>query len=138
MRKISALAAAAISAFIALPAAAQTSTIGQTIFQDRCAACHGAEGKGDGLVAELFRQAPKNLAILAKENGGEFPFERVYFSIDGRLKIQAHGDSNMPIWGEYFMEEALDDQTINPKNAAEVVDGRILSVVYYIQSLQVK
>lgn len=138
MRTIALAAAVAISAFATLPAWAQTSTIGQTIFETRCAVCHGPEGKGDGLVAELFRQPPKNLATLAKDNGGEFPFERVYFSIDGRAKIQAHGDSNMPIWGEYFMEEALDDQTINPKNAAQVVDGRILSVVYYVQSLQAK
>lgn len=126
------------AAFLAAPAFAQDVELGKEIYQSRCAVCHGAEGKGDGVVGELFRQRPKNLALLAKDNGGVFPVERVYQSIDGRNRIAAHGDTNMPVWGEYFMVDALADQRIDPKAARDLVAGRIWSVVYYVQGLQSK
>lgn len=121
-----------------LPAAAQDVDLGKSIYQSRCAVCHGVEGKGDGVVGVLFQQRPKDLALLAKDNGGIFPFERVYQSIDGRQRIPAHGETNMPVWGEYFMVDALSDQRIDPKAARDIVAGRISSVVYYVQSLQAK
>lgn len=126
------LALASVSA----PAAAQDVELGKSIYESRCAVCHGAAGKGDGIVGALFQQPPKSLALLAKENGGVFPFERVYQSIDGRQRIAGHGETNMPVWGEYFMADALADQRIDPKAARDIVAGRISSVVYYVQSLQ--
>ena len=128
----------AATGMVTLPALAQDVSVGKEIFQDRCAVCHGAEGKGDGLVGELFQHRPKNLTLLAKENGGVFPLEKVYQAIDGRSKIAGHGGSNMPIWGEYFMVDALADQRIDPKAARDIVAGRIYAVVYYLQSIQSK
>lgn len=128
----------AVATMLAMPASAQEMSRGQEIYMERCAACHGAEGKGDGLVGELFRQKPKDLALLAKENGGTFPTDRVYQSIDGRARIAAHGDTNMPVWGEYFMVEALADQRIDPKAARDVVAGRIYAVIHYLETLQSK
>ena len=115
---------------------AQDASLGQEIFQDRCAVCHGDLGKGDGLVAELFDRKPEDLTLLAQEQAGEFPFERVFQSIDGRTEITGHGKSKMPIWGEFFMESALADRGVNPKDARAVTEGRILAVVYYLQSIQ--
>jgi len=120
------------------PSVAQEVSLGKEIFQQRCSACHGPEGKGDSPVAELFKQRPKDLTLLSKENAGEFPFERVVQSVDGRSKIVAHGDSNMPIWGEYFMVQALADGRIDPKAARDIVAGRILSLAYYLQSIQAR
>lgn len=120
----------------ASPALAQQEMTGKLIFQDHCAVCHGESGAGDGLVAELFDKKPKNLTLLAKENNGDFPFDRVYQSIDGRLELRAHGFSRMPIWGDFFLEEALTDRGHHPMDARTMAAGRILAVVYYLQTLQ--
>jgi mono/diheme cytochrome c family protein len=122
--------------FAASSAAAQETELGKEIYLDRCSVCHGAEGGGDGLVGELLERRPKNLRLLAKDNGGVFPFDAVYQAIDGRSRIAGHGNPDMPIWGEYFMDRALEDRAVNPKDARAVVEGRILSVVYYLQSIQ--
>jgi hypothetical protein len=42
----------------------------------------------------------------------------------------------MPIWGDLFLEEAL-PATVHPGVSAEdVVQGRILALTYYLQSIQ--
>ena len=87
-------------------------------------------------MAELFEQRPRNLRSLAKDNNGVFPFSEVYQAINGRRDIRGHGSSEMPIWGDLFSEEAL-PMTIHPGvSAEELVQGRILSLVYYLQSIQ--
>lgn len=115
---------------------AQDELIGKMIYDDRCAVCHGEGGAGDGLVAELFDQKPKNLSNLASLNNGVFPFESVYQGIDGRREVRAHGYSRMPIWGDFFMEQALTDKGHHPRDARAMAEGRILAVVYYLQTLQ--
>ncbi|SHG92790.1 cytochrome c [Marivita hallyeonensis] len=130
------LAAAVFGTLAALPAFAQDTGYGQALFQSNCSVCHGPTGAGDGPVAELFSQRPSNLQHLAKENNNTFPFSEVYQSINGRRDITAHGNSEMPIWGNYFLEDAL-PQTFHPGVTAEdIVQGRILALVYYLQSVQ--
>jgi len=124
------------AALFGASAMAQESSVGQEIFIDRCAVCHGETGAGDGLVGELFDRKPKNLTLLEKENNGAFPFSEVYQSIDGRREIAGHGNSKMPVWGEYFMEDAITSRAIDPKDAKVVTQGRILAVVYFLQSIQ--
>lgn len=117
-------------------AQAQDAGFGKAAYDRNCAVCHGPDGAGDGMVAELFSQKPRNLRTLAAANNGAFPFSEVYQSIDGRRDIQGHGSSEMPIWGEYFEADAL-PKTIHPGvDADEIVQGRILSLVYYLQSIQ--
>lgn len=117
-------------------AAAQGTIFGKASYDRNCAVCHGPEGAGDGTVAELFEVKPRNLKTLAAENNGAFPFSEVYQAINGRRNIQGHGASEMPIWGDYFLAEAL-PKTIHPGvDAEEIVQGRILSLVYYLQSIQ--
>ena len=36
--------------------------VGAELFQQNCAGCHGAEGKGDGWVANIFLRKPKDLS----------------------------------------------------------------------------
>ena len=129
-----------IVSFVALfnGASAQESALGAEEFTDRCAICHGETGDGSGVVGELFAQKPKNLRILARENGGTFPLDTVIRAIDGRETISAHGTSEMPIWGEYLMVDTLEDRGINPKDARSIVNGRILTLTHYIQMLQVE
>ncbi len=134
---MSAAAIPALAASLAaMPAGAQDADLGNEIFVDRCAVCHGAEGGGDGVVGELLERRPKNLRLLAKDSGGTFPADLVAQVIDGRTTIPGHGGPDMPIWGEYFMTQALEEHGINPKDARLLVDGRIGSVVLFLESIQ--
>lgn len=128
--------AVAGTAFLAVPALAQSTDYSESLFQKNCAVCHGPTGHGDGPVAELFAQKPRNLSLLAKENNGAFPFSEVYQAIDGRREIRGHGNTEMPIWGDFFEKDAL-EKTFHPGvDAAELVQSRILALVYFIQSIQ--
>lgn len=125
-----------LAGLTAVPASAQEIAIGRDSFGRSCAACHGPDGAGDGPVGALLAQPPANLRKLAERNNGAFPFSQVYQSIDGRRNITAHGQSDMPIWGDIFAVEAL-PKTVHPGvSADEIVQGRILALVYYIQSIQ--
>ena len=115
---------------------AQEAVLGKKEFEERCSVCHGVTGGGDGTVGELFAIKPKNLRVLAKENGGIFPFDEVRAAIDGRRRVIAHGSSEMPIWGDYLMEEALEGRFIRPNDARLVVEARISALTQYIHSLQ--
>jgi hypothetical protein len=55
----------------------------------------------------------------------------VYRVIDGREGIRGHGTRDMPIWGTVFIEQ--EDGTIARESRAL---GRILSLLYYVQSIQ--
>ena len=108
-------------------------TNGQREYQQYCSVCHGKEGKGDGPMANLLKKQPPNLTQLTKKNNGQYPFWRVYRTIDGRDEVMAHGSRTMPIWGAHFLVQEggkpLDDN---------LVLGRILSLVYYLESIQQK
>jgi mono/diheme cytochrome c family protein len=109
----------------------EVSTAGQNVFNQNCAVCHGREGKGDGVAASMLTVKPADLTQIAKKNGGEFPFWKIYGVIDGRQDVKAHGTRDMPIWGEEFRLQA------GTSVAAESqVRGRILELVYYLQSIQ--
>lgn len=117
---------------------AQDASFGANIYKDYCVVCHGESGAGDGMVGVLFAQPPADLRLLARNNNGVFPAAQVIEAIYGRRSIQAHGQTEMPIWGTYFMTQALESPTIDPKDAAMITQGRVLSVVSYLESLQLE
>lgn len=135
MLKISSIAAALIAANTAT---AQDSVyvLGKSAFGAHCAVCHGEDANGAGDIAELFRTPPSDLTQLASTNGGAFPFSEVYTTIAGGMGERAHGDSKMPIWGDFFLADSLDDRGVNASDAEHIVQGRILSLVYYLESIQ--
>lgn len=113
-----------------------TVTLGKMEFQNHCAVCHGLDGKGDGPMAGLLNQPPADLTQIAKNNDGKFPVLDVYQAIDGRRGLRAHGTTDMPIWGNRYRVMAEESLVPHEINYEQVVHGRILSLVYYIQSLQ--
>jgi mono/diheme cytochrome c family protein len=137
---------AALALFMMSSVAAEEETIGSDEYRISCLSCHGVGGRGDGPLARFLTVPPSDLTILAKSNGGQypelkpgaFPFLRVFQVIDGRAIVEAHGDRAMPVWGNRY----LVDQPIGPHEGAcagmyeTVVRGRILELVYYIQSIQ--
>jgi len=111
----------------------EVSTAGKIVYDKNCAVCHGRQAKGDGGAVSVLTVKPADLTQIAKKNGGEFPFWKVYGIIDGRNDINAHGSREMPIWGEEFRIQASSSPT-----AESEVRGRILELVYYLQSIQEK
>lgn len=69
MRQIAVIAA---SALLALAVAAKAQAAGgdakqqaQEVFNNRCSACHGAQGKGDGVASKSLTPAPRNFVDTA-------------------------------------------------------------------------
>jgi mono/diheme cytochrome c family protein len=110
----------------------RTAAAGKQVFMDNCAVCHGADGRGAGIVAGHLAEVPTNLTTLSANNGGNFPFPQIYETIDGRRQIGAHGSREMPIWGAAFRQ----DTTSAGGMREAVVRGRILELIVYIQSIQ--
>ena len=136
------VAASVLAVFPATSGWAQSSlqsalSLGKASYAANCAACHGDDATGGGSYSQYLNVEPIDLTALSQNAGGVFPFSEVYQLIDGTKMARTHGDfTSMPVWGNYFMEDTLADRGINANDAAHVVQGRILSLVYYLQSLQ--
>jgi mono/diheme cytochrome c family protein len=102
---------------------------GAGLFRTYCASCHGVGGRGDGPVAGQLRQLPPDLTTFTKRNGGVFPSERVRQIIDGRGP-GAHGDRDMPVWGDAFR--------VRSGLAPEAVEARIAAIVRFLQGIQAR
>ena len=131
-------AALAVSAFCSAGAVAQDLMLAEATYRDNCAACHGLDATGAGPAADILTVKPSNLTMLTQNNDGIYPFGRVYQVIDGRIPVAGHGTTDMPIWGNYFRTEALPATRHPGIDAEEVVQGRILGLVYYLQTLQAR
>jgi mono/diheme cytochrome c family protein len=96
---------------------------GAYVFRTYCAACHGAEGRGDGPLAEQLRYRPADLTALARRNGGEFPTDLVVRIVDGRKPVKGHGGPDMPVWGDAFRNvDASFDEAAAQEKIRAVVD----------------
>ena len=106
---------------------------GKREFQRSCAACHGSAAKGDGPSAGALNVKPADLTQMSKKHEGVFLFWRTYEKISGRDEevIRGHGTREMPIWGERFRLESGSSEEYQAG-----VRGQILSLVYYLQSIQ--
>jgi hypothetical protein len=87
---------------IAVHAQEFTDYSGKQLYMRFCAACHGASGTGDGVVAGSLRIIVPDLTRIARRQGGIFNEERVLRMIDGRTTIPPHGTREMPVWGQEF------------------------------------
>jgi mono/diheme cytochrome c family protein len=84
--------------------AQSTYDMGKTLYQDNCAGCHGATGKGDGPLKAYLIKAPSDLTTITQRHQGTFPQQRLWETIDGRGSTEPgpHGSREMPIWGNEF------------------------------------
>jgi nucleotide-binding universal stress UspA family protein/mono/diheme cytochrome c family protein len=109
----------------------QQSTPGAEVFRTYCATCHGTSARGDGPLASSMRRKPANLTEIAKRNGGLFPTDLVFRTIDGQQPVRGHGGPDMPVWGDAFSKsrEAGDKERVKA-----VID----SLVGYLESIQLR
>ncbi len=112
--------------------------IGKREYVIRCAVCHGDGGKGDGPFATQLKSPVTDLTKIQKNNNGVFPFDRIYRVIDGREVVAAHGPREMPVWGNHNAVDVITGFRVNPKELESYVRGRIIALIGYIYTLQVK
>lgn len=105
------------------------STPGGEVFRTYCATCHGTSARGDGPLAASMRKKPADLTEIAKRNGGEFPSELVFRTIDGRNPVRGHGGPDMPVWGDAFSRSREAGDEVRVKAV-------IQSLVEYLESIQ--
>jgi mono/diheme cytochrome c family protein len=133
-----------IAGFAALTLAAPISAladenIGHRDYESKCASCHGVTGEGNGWFSKFLKAAPPSITRLKKNNGGVFPFERVYRVVDGRAEVLVHGPRDMPIWGSVYRVES--DKTYDTRSGTyyadeEIIRARINALVGYVSQLQ--
>jgi len=129
MSKLALGSAVGIALSLATPTFAADDDTGAHLYFNHCAACHGEYGEGTGPVAASMRVTMPNLRTLAQRSGGVFPADTVTAYVDGRETKAAHGDRQMPIWGDVF--RGADQGT-----AKRTVRRRIAAVVDFISTLQ--
>ena len=106
---------------------------GEELYRRFCAACHGAEGRGDGPVAGSFKVEVPDLTLIARRSHGLYPRDRVARIIDGRYILGAHGSRTMPVWGEDLSRLELGNP--EAERATRIVIDRLAD---YVEQLQRK
>lgn len=104
---------------------------GKDLYLRFCAACHGAEGRGDGPVAASFKVEVPDLTLIARRSRGSYPRERVARIIDGRYIVGAHGSRTMPVWGEDLSRLELGNP--EAERATRVIIDRLADYVWQLQ-----
>ncbi len=138
---------ASFTAGFAAATQAEDFDIGRSEFQSSCASCHGTDAKGKGPVSDQLKIPPPDLTMLTKNNNGVFPTNAVYETIYGLKTIPAHGNREMPIWGERFNPIIRLPHNVDPfywnmagpeQSPEVVVRTRILAVIDYLSRVQQK
>lgn len=133
MRLWSFFCAALAAGVVAGPTVAQDSEVGQALYLEHCAACHGLDLDGKGPMAGVMIIKPADLGTLQARYDGVFPLERVIKRIDGRDPLVAHG-SPMPVYGHFFEGGAAAMKT---QSGQPIMTSRaIADLVLYLQGAQ--
>jgi mono/diheme cytochrome c family protein len=113
--------------------AAPTHDAARAMYLQYCGACHGESGKGDGVVSGFLRPRPTDLTQIAKKAGGAYSSAQVVQMIDGTKTVRAHGDADMPVWGEVFRQRST-----APMSQRVEIQGKLLLIAEYLRSIQEK
>lgn len=108
---------------------------GHQVYIDACAACHGDAAQGDGPMAPMLTLPVPDLTRIAARNGGTFPWLRIVHTVDGRTGLAAHGGP-MPIFGALMRGDSAAADA--PDGTPVITSARVLAVVDWLQSIQVK
>jgi mono/diheme cytochrome c family protein len=96
---------------------------GKTLYLRHCSSCHGQEGHGNGPVTRYLNVKVPDLTLIKTRTHGVYPSDEVMRAIDGRRDVRAHGDRQMPIWGEIFtIEERKSPERTAPLKAKLIAE----------------
>jgi mono/diheme cytochrome c family protein len=103
-----------------------------------CADCHGRDARGNGPASEHLSKIPPDLTAISKRAGGKFDNKKVYDWILGLNMPGAHGNREMPIWGDWLLDEAVEDSTSleDADAAAKHVEQQVMAIVHYLKTIQ--
>lgn len=99
---------------------------GKLIFEQQCKSCHGM-GNIAATVDTLETKAKDLTRINQRRETTKFPIQKIARYIDGRNLVKAHGPREMPVWGEVYKEEGMDETEIK---------GRKGELIAYLMSIQ--
>ena len=102
---------------------------GKEDFEWQCAPCHGADGTGNGPMAKQLIKPPSNLTLIAKNNGGTFPFWRIYRIISGKQEVPGHETFQMPEFWKRFAGAEYAFGFLPPH-------VRVLMLTHYLETIQ--
>jgi mono/diheme cytochrome c family protein len=100
---------------------------GADLFREYCSPCHGLDAKGAGIMAPALKTKVADLTVLAKNNHGQFPADRVRGILNGDPAFISHGSREMPIWGPVFHQI---------ENDTDWGNVRLANLVKYLESIQ--
>lgn len=112
------------------PARYTSPASGKEMYAAYCAPCHGLSARGDGPAAPALKHHPSNLTLLAKKNGGGFPYLHVAETLRNGGQRHPTDDVRMPVWRTQF--RYLDSPNVSVANL------RIINLTNYVSTLQVK
>ena len=96
-----------------------------------CTACHGGDGAGSGPMAPILVVPPADLTAIARNNGGKFPFWRIYHIVAGDVDVRGHETFQMPRFLKRFRGE-------EGKPGYLPAQVRVLLLTHYLEALQAK
>ncbi len=103
---------------------------GPALYKAYCAACHGADGRGGGPMAQSLKVQPSDLTRISARNGGQFPLARIEKIISGEEPLPGgHGTREMPLWGPIFSQVVWDQ---------DLGRVRVDNLARYLKDLQTK
>ena len=111
------------NAKVILPVNRTNATSGKQMYASYCAACHGADGRGNGTYAPVLKTQPTDLTVLSKNNRGKLPDTHIY-------AVLQHGTADMPVWGPILGKMSQGNQQDRLL--------RISNLSRYLETLQVK
>ena len=112
---------------------------GRSEFLELCADCHREDATGNGPLTKNLTKIPPDLTGIKRRGHGKFDDKEIFDWIIGLNMPDAHGTREMPIWGDWLMDEALEDSTslTAARDAEQEVERRVKAIVAYLKSIQV-
>ena len=104
---------------------------GKLMFDEQCAGCHGGENiTADQSRVDTLGALPPDLTRINKRRGTkDFPVAEIARFIDGRVLVAAHGSREMPVWGQVYEDEGMNEGEIKGEK------GKLIAYLMRIQTL---
>ena len=125
-----------VASLLVVNPAVAAEIIGEQEFMKNCAVCHGSGGKGNGSIIDFLKESPADLTQIRKNNNERFPMQATYEIIVDAGRTRAHGNKDMPIWGDKYAQEIIEREGEFGMNNGSSSKQRVLELVFYLATIQ--